>query len=171
MHVLFLYRHYFYPPYSFYLFGVFSVFHTASIWYKLCAWFNFIIFIYSSSPSQFFGVMKDGTSWGATADINGFVGIIPLLLSIWIMVRNRSKQVLFFTISVIVAFLLALGKYSPLYLLAFYFLPFFSRFRSPTSILIIYTFSLSILAGYAIDYLFNKIKLGTKNDLSPYPSL
>jgi len=107
---------------------------------------------------NFFGVMRDGTSWGATADINGFVGIIPLLLAIWIMIKNKSKQVLFFTISALITILLALGKYSPLYLFAFYFVPFFSRFRSPTSILIIYTFCLSILAGYGIDYLFHKIK-------------
>ena len=107
---------------------------------------------------NFFGVMRDGTSWGATADINGFVGIIPLLLAIWIMIKNKSKQVLFFTISALITLLLALGKYSPLYLFAFYFVPFFSRFRSPTSILIIYTFCLSILAGYGIDYLFHKIK-------------
>ena len=116
---------------------------------------------------NFFGVMKDGTSWGATADINGFVGIIPLLLAIWIMVKNKSRRVLFFTISVVVTFLLALGKYSPLYLFAFYFVPFFSRFRSPTSILIIYTFCLSLLAGYAVDYLFNKLKKSAKDKHLP----
>lgn len=111
---------------------------------------------------NFFGIMRDGTSWGATADINGFVGMIPFLLAVWVMFRNKSKKVLFFTFSVIITFLLALGKYSPLYLLAFYILPFFSRFRSTTSILIIYTFSLSILAGYAIDYLFQKLKVNAK---------
>lgn len=112
---------------------------------------------------NFFGIMKDGTSWGATADINGFVGIISLILAFWIMLKNRSKQVLFFSISVIVTFFLALGKYSPLYLFAFYVLPFFSRFRSPTSILIIYTLSLSILAGYAVDYLFQIGKVNAKS--------
>lgn len=112
---------------------------------------------------NFFGVMKDGTSWGATADINGFVGVIPLLLATWAMFQNKSKKVLFFSVTVLVTFLLALGKYSPLYLFAFYFLPFFSRFRSPTSILIIYTFSLSILAGYAVDYLFQKPKVNAKS--------
>lgn len=116
---------------------------------------------------NFFGVMKDGTSWGATADINGFVGIIPLLLAIWIILRNRSRQVLFFTVSTIIALLLALGKYSPLYLFTFYVLPFFSRFRSPTSVLVIYTFSLSILVGYGVDYLFNKIKTKNKGRFLP----
>ncbi|MEK7079441.1 MAG: YfhO family protein, partial [Patescibacteria group bacterium] len=112
---------------------------------------------------NFFGIMRDGTSWGATADINGFVGMIPFLLAVWVMFRNKSKEMLFFTFSVIITFLLALGKYSLLYLFAFYFLPFFARFRSPTSILIIYTFSLSILTGYAVEYLFQKHKINAKS--------
>ncbi|MBI4974187.1 YfhO family protein [Candidatus Roizmanbacteria bacterium] len=115
---------------------------------------------------NFFGVMKDGTSWGATADINGFIGIIPLLLAIWVLIKVRIRWILFFSISAIVTLLLALGKYSPLYLLAFYFVPFFSRFRSPTSILLIYTFSLSVLAGYGADYLFQKSQIKTKERVS-----
>jgi len=107
---------------------------------------------------NFFGVMKDGTSWGATADINGFVGTVPLLLAILIMVHDRSRRVFFFIIAAVVSLLLAFGKYSPLYLIAFRLLPFFSRFRSPASVLIIYTLCLSILAGYGTVCLFDKIR-------------
>lgn len=116
-----------------------------------------VSFIHLILPN-FFGVMKSGTSWGATADINGYVGIIPLILSLFILTKHRKDTVLFFFLAGSISFLIALGKNSPFYLAAFYILPFFSRFRSPTSILFLYTFSISILSGYGFEHLFKELK-------------
>lgn len=107
---------------------------------------------------NFFGVLKDGTSWGATADISGFIGIIPLLLIISLIKLRKTNLIgLFFLVTSVLFLFIALGRYSPLYQAAYYLLPFYSRFRSPGTILILYTFGLSVVAGYAVDCLFQSI--------------
>lgn len=121
---------------------------------------SFVSFIRLIFPN-FFGVLKDGTSWGATADISGFIGIIPLFLIIFTFVfRKINSKVIFFFISSIVFLLMSLGSRSPIYLLAYYLLPFYARFRSPSSILILYSFCLSIVAGFGFKYLFQCIDNG-----------
>jgi len=122
-----------------------------------------VTFIHLLLPN-FFGVMKDGTSWGATADINGYIGIIPLIISFIVFLKSKVGRIRFFGFAVLICILIALGKHSPVYLFCFYVLPFFSRFRSPTSILIIYTFALSLLTGYGTHYFFEsgKLKLNKK---------
>ncbi|PIY69204.1 hypothetical protein COY90_01930 [Candidatus Roizmanbacteria bacterium CG_4_10_14_0_8_um_filter_39_9] len=123
-------------------------------------------FAYASSSSpvisllhmifvNIFGVFKDGTSWGAMADTNGYVGIVPLILAMVALIKIKDRVITFYGGVALVTFLIALGKYSPLYYLAFYVLPFFSRFRSPPSILILYSVALSMLAGYGFDYIFS----------------
>ncbi len=116
-----------------------------------------VSFIHLILPN-FFGVMKDGTSWGATSDINGYMGVIPPILAVYAVWTKRTRRRLFFALAALVSLLLALGRYSPLYLAAFHFLPFFARFRSPASVLIIYTFCVAVLSGYGIDGLFRYLK-------------
>ena len=101
--------------------------------------------------AQFFGRLKDGTTWGVPITLTGYVGILPFLLTFILFVKksNRLHKVLLFLL--LLAFFLSLGKYSPLYHLAFWALPFFSRFRTPTSILSIYTFFFVALAGCGLD--------------------
>jgi hypothetical protein len=116
-----------------------------------------VSFIHLILPN-FFGVMKDGTSWGATSDINGYLGIIPPILAVCAVWTKRTRRRLFFAFAALVSLLLALGRYSPLYLAAFHFMPFFARFRSPASILIVYSFCVAVLSGYGIDGLFRYLK-------------
>ncbi len=107
---------------------------------------------------NFFGVLKDGTSWGATADISGFVGIIPLFLVVFFVFRTKNFFNFFYLGVAIISFLMSLGRYSLVFYFAYYVLPFYSRFRSPATVLILYTFSLSILTGFALNYLFKTLK-------------
>jgi hypothetical protein len=64
-----------------------------------------------------------------------------------------SRSVIFFGSLALISLLLSLGKYSPLFYIAYYFLPFFSRFRAGGGILILYTFSMVVLTGYALQNL------------------
>lgn len=109
-----------------------------------------VSFIHLLVPN-FFGIAKDGTSWGAIADTNGYVGIIPLLLVALLAFRQKSRLIWFFILTIFISLLLSLGSHSPLYLLAFYVLPLFSRFRSPAEILVIYSFAVAVLAGISLD--------------------
>lgn len=97
-----------------------------------------------------FGVQRLGTSWGAQADINGYVGIVPILFIIFLFKSRINRGIIFFGTLALVSLLLSLGKYSPLFYIAYYLLPFFSRFRAGGGILILYTFSMVILTGYSL---------------------
>jgi hypothetical protein len=100
-----------------------------------------------------FGVQRLGTSWGAQADINGYVGILPVVFVLFLFRSRMSRSVIFFGSLALISLLLSLGKYSPLFYIAYYFLPFFSRFRAGGGILILYTFSMVVLTGYALQNL------------------
>lgn len=113
-----------------------------------------------------FGTQKDGTSWGAQASVLGYVGILPfIIIALSRSQRWGTRQLFFFTVMV-VTLLTSIGHYSPLYYAAFHVLPFFSRFRSPTSILTIYTFAVCVLVGLSLQNFSNVIrKIGNRNEL------
>jgi|GEM_PF-1733653 len=99
-----------------------------------------------------FGILKDGTSWGAMADINGYVGIIPLILILPILAKRRkSYPEIFYGIAALITLGIAIGRHSPVFLTAFYLVPLFSLFRSPQSILILYSFALAVLTAFGIE--------------------
>lgn len=121
---------------------------------------------------RFFGTVRDGTSWGATADLSGYAGLVPLVLALLAIVKNRTRPVLFYASVAGIALLLALGRYSPLYLAAFYAVPYFSRFRTPGAILVLYTFAVALLSGWGLDYLFASVAgAGRLKKYVPYAAL
>lgn len=102
-----------------------------------------------------FGAQRDGTSWGAQANIFGYVGILPFFLILWYIKHKKlNREGVFFLVIAFIAFLISLGKYSPLYTVAFYTLPFFSRFRAPGGILTIYTFAIAVLSAFSLQHFF-----------------
>lgn len=103
----------------------------------------------------FFGVVNKGTSWGATADVNGYIGFVPLIFFAYCFTVSKPRQIKFFIWLGIVSILISLGKYSPFYLACYYLLPFFSRFRNPPGILILFTFSSSIITGFVFNEMQN----------------
>jgi hypothetical protein len=90
-----------------------------------------------------------GTNWLLGSSLYGYLGILPLLLIFTFFPRNRNA--LFLIFSSLIAILLSMGKFSPLYLIAYYLIPGIASFRVPTHFLLIYTFSLSILTGICLD--------------------
>jgi hypothetical protein len=86
-----------------------------------------------------------------------FFGAVPTLLLIWIGIAGGSawrpgRRLLSGT--AIIACLFMLGRYTPLYELAFKFVPGIDLFRRPTDASFVFGFVLDMLAGYCLaDYI------------------
>jgi len=116
----------------------------------------------------FFGDPRVGSypiysdSWGIFWESTGYLGILPLLFTasaiIFLIRKNRNVQ--FFILLSLFSLLLMTGIYSPLYLV-FEFPPL-NLFRVPARWIIFFTFSLSILAGFGLQFIlkrFRKLRL------------
>ncbi len=87
---------------------------------------------------------------GNYAEWNSFAGVISFLLALYSII-NRNKYILFFSITGLISLILALD--SPLLdLIVKLKIPVLST-SSASRILVIFSFSISILAGYGIDQL------------------
>ena len=84
----------------------------------------------------------------------GYVGFFTMLLALVAsVVHARRFAVAFWAATGYVAYLLVLGKLTPLYKLAFNFLPGLSRFRFPTRFLFVVELALALLAGLGLTWL------------------
>jgi hypothetical protein len=111
-----------------------------------------------------------GGSWGMFWENTAYVGLITLALAVLtliflikdkvsnlttIVVKNVTeiKSLWFF---LVVTVLLALGKYGPFFWI--YYLPGFNMFRVTARFLLFVVFSLSLLAGFGLELVCQKIK-------------
>lgn len=112
----------------------------------------------------FFGDPQVGTypiysnSWGIFWESTGYLGILPLIFAgiAIIFAIKKNKFVLFFSLLLILSLLLMTGKYSPLYLV-FEFPPL-NLFRVPARWIMFFTFSLSILGGFGLQFLLERFR-------------
>lgn len=100
---------------------------------------------------DFFGNPARGEFWarGTYWEEAAFVGILPLLLAILALVRKgwRRPLVLFFAVLSLIAMVLALGNYTPIYPLLFRYVPGFGLFQAPARLMIGYALGMAVLAG------------------------
>jgi hypothetical protein len=111
---------------------------------------------------HFFGRYTEGNVW--VSDVpwsipqqNLHVGILPLFLLFFVPWRQESnrKLIIFAGSLVIIAFVLALGRHTPVYRLV-YLLPGFDRFRAPSKIIVLWVFAMALLAGKGMDELLRR---------------
>jgi hypothetical protein len=107
----------------------------------------------------FFGNYADGTVWVANMpwsipQQNLYTGILPIMLLFFLSLRSPAQRrvIIFAGILAILSFTLALGHHTPIYK-AVFLLPGFDRFRAPSKILVLYVFSMALLAGFGLDRL------------------
>ena len=105
-----------------------------------------------------------GYYWGKNAFKHSTetVGVVPLLLALIGLVFARSKVRWFFGGLALFAFIYALGATTPIFNLFYYLIPKVKLLRAPAMIMFIYLFSMSLLAGMAIQAIIN-----WKNDIRP----
>lgn len=89
-------------------------------------------------------------------ELTGYVGFLPLLLAAFaLLLPRRDRQVYFWAIVALAAFLLALGDSTPLYRLM-YRVPLYNMFRVPARNWLEFSFAIAILMAYATDALLHQ---------------
>jgi hypothetical protein len=113
---------------------------------------------------HFFGNYADGSVWvGNTPwsipQQNLYVGILPVVLLGFLSLQGKveKRTVLFGALLAGAALLLAFGHNTPVYKLV-YLLPGFDRFRAPSKIMVLWAFSMALLAGIAMEGLFSCLR-------------
>lgn len=113
---------------------------------------------------DFYGNPVTRNDWfGHYAEWASFVGVVPLLLAAFALVRERSKYVLFFAGAALMALLLAAP--TPLVDLLFRAkIPVLST-SAASRIIILFSFSLSVLSSFGLVALLGEWKSATKTRL------
>lgn len=88
---------------------------------------------------------------GSLIEMSAYIGIFALALMPFALARREGRVYLLGGLAVI-ALLLALGKFTPMYSLL-YHLPLFGSVRVPARLLLIVVFALALLAGFGLDQL------------------
>ncbi len=98
--------------------------------------------------------------WGKNAfkDNSEYAGVIPLFLAMIGIFFFRKKETWFFGGLALFAFVYALGDTTPLFRIFYYIIPKVKSLRAPSTIMFIFLFCISLLAGFGIQYLIDKRK-------------
>lgn len=104
---------------------------------------------FGDNPSDYWGL-----KWNLT-EVYGYVGILPLLLAALAMLlrKNRAGIVPFFGILAVLSLLLSIGEYTALHGWLYKFVPGFDKVRSAGRFLMLFDFSIAMLAAFALETL------------------
>lgn len=91
--------------------------------------------------------------WGAWGErlVSDYAGIGVWVLAVCALIMSRRRERFLFAGLFCVAALLAMGRYSPLFWMAYHWFPGFSRFRSPAAIMVVMSISLAYLSGVGLE--------------------
>ncbi|MDF3131143.1 hypothetical protein P0Y35_18175 [Kiritimatiellaeota bacterium B1221] len=86
-----------------------------------------------------------------------YLGMLPFLLALLAILRfrDRKKETLFWAMALLLTFLLACGKYTPLYAL-FFKLPLVNSIRNPNKFLQVFQVCLGILSAFGLQTLLEE---------------
>lgn len=82
-----------------------------------------------------------------------YLGMLPLVLIPVAILVFRERRVYFFTGVLVAGLLLALGRHTPVYGVAYSLLPMFGKFRYPVKAFFMVAFAAAVLSGYGVQYL------------------
>lgn len=116
-----------------------------------------------------FGGAYGGAYWGAwnLTEMASFMGSLPLVLGVWAGAKlwKQSAYIKFFSLLSLLAFLLALGGYNPLYKIMYY-VPVYNLFRCPARHWLEFNFAMSLLFGFCMDgILYSRYKVNPREIL------
>ena len=113
---------------------------------------------------HFFGNYADGSLWvgnipWSIPQQNLYAGIFSVMLIGFVSLRSKTetRPVLFALVIAVLSLLLCFGHHTPIYRLI-YVLPGFDRFRAPSKIMVLWGFSIALLAGAGMGGLFRSIR-------------
>jgi hypothetical protein len=112
-------------------------------------------YLFGGAPWSFYNLPYFG--YGTPTELSGYIGILPLILSVIVPLSYRWKPLPFFWSAVaIIAFLLALGNTTPLAKIL-YQVPLYNKFRIPARHFLEVSLAISILSGFGIVSVQNRL--------------
>ena len=88
-----------------------------------------------------------------------YIGAVPIALAFFAFLSSRYKRcVRVFGVFGLIAVLLCLGKYTPLYRVLFAYIPGFSKFRIPLRFYVLASFAIAVLAAIGTDSLMDRMR-------------
>lgn len=103
------------------------------------------------------GNIPSGTDWVFGGTVSGFTGVLTLYFALYGI--GQSKVQKFFLYGAILSLVLALGRFTPFYAIVYSVVPGISLFRMPSQILIVWTLSIAVLAGFGVNRHTKDIKV------------
>lgn len=102
---------------------------------------------------DFFGNMVDAPYWGKNYlwEMSVYLGVIPLAMLAAGVIFERTRPVLVFSLIAAASLILALGKYTPLLMVLYDYVPGFAMFRGLSKFVFIFAFASSMIAGYGLE--------------------
>lgn len=97
-----------------------------------------------------------------------YLGVLPLLLAPLALLGKRPRNVKFFTGLLLLGVIMALGGHTPLYRLAYYVIPGVKKFRGPSMIFFIASFSAAMLSGFGAARLMQDLREEQKKRVFAY---
>jgi hypothetical protein len=108
--------------------------------------------------AQFYLQFKDGFKTHYFWETSYYFGVGALILGLFGIIGTwKRREVAMLAVFAFIGFLFALGDNGPLYKL-FYGLPLFGSFRNPARMMFIVIFAFSLLSGFGMDLLWQKLK-------------
>ncbi|MCF6147607.1 MAG: YfhO family protein [Candidatus Kuenenia sp.] len=106
---------------------------------------------------DFFGDLFNAPYWGRCYlwEMSLYLGIPSLMLCGIASFNFKSGYTRIFLIIALITTILALGKFTPLFKILYAVVPGFNMFRGNSKFIFIVAFSLSVLAGFGLEYLQN----------------
>ncbi|UCD94294.1 MAG: hypothetical protein JSU69_11110, partial [Candidatus Zixiibacteriota bacterium] len=96
--------------------------------------------------------------WGKNVfkDNSEYAGVISIFLAFIAAFFYRKKEAIFFAALALFAFIYALGGTTPIFRIFYYLIPNVKSLRAPSTIMFIFLFSVSLLAGMAVQHLLER---------------
>jgi hypothetical protein len=102
--------------------------------------------------------VEESYYWGKNVfkDNSEYTGMIPLFLAIIAVFWGRRKEAIFFGGLSVFALIYALGATTPVFRIFYYLIPNVKSLRAPSTIMFLFLFSASLLAGMGLQYIIDK---------------
>jgi len=109
--------------------------------------------------------------WGEERIVSDYAGASVLVLAIVGLFAGRKRRRWFWAALWLAAAAMAMGKYSPLYWLAFHVVPGVAKFRSPGTIMVLMALSTAMLAGWGTEVMLKPRDRASSPLKRPFPPL
>ncbi len=116
--------------------------------------------------AHFWGIRNEGSAWGfMDTSTLGYIGFVPLLLILLNIKQIFSvRRIWPFLFAAVLSLFISFGTNLSFFKFFISTIPIFGVFRNPMSFLVVYTFSLSLISGFAVDFFITQ-KLRFKKTL------